>query len=114
MIFDKTYDVVEPGHVYDAHHLQETENPGHVEKTRIVFAKKEPRQPDDKVLVVTLEGTTNEALVDILIDRIQWLQDQVPCAENRKVLQGLNMARDNLALRTKNRIERGVEGTNHQ
>lgn len=109
---DKPYDVLEPGHVYNAHHLALTEEPGHVERTRIAFAKKEPVQPGAKELEITLEGTTNEAIVGILIDRVLYLQDQVPCVENKKVLQGLYMARDAFAARTRDRITRGVEGTN--
>jgi hypothetical protein len=108
---DKPYDVIEPGHVYLAYHLELSEEPGHVEKTKIVFAKKEPVQPGDSELEVTLEGTTNEAVVGILIDRMLYLQSQLECPENKRVLQGLYMARDYLAARTKDRRNRGVEGT---
>lgn len=109
---DKQFVVIEPGHVYDALDTELSEEPGHINKTRIVFMRKEPRQPGDGELEVTLEGTTTEAIVGILIDRMQYLQEKVPCEENKSVLQGLFKARDWLDKRTKNRQERGVEGTN--
>lgn len=109
---DKQFEVIEPGHVYDAFDTELSEEPGHINKTRIVFMRKEPRQAGDSEMEVTLEGTTTEAVLGILIDRVQYLQEQVPCDENKVVLQGLFKARDWLDKRTKNRQARGVEGSN--
>lgn len=111
---DKQFVVIEPGHVYDALDTELSEEPGHINKTRIVFMRKEPIQPGATQLDITLEGTTTEAVLGILIDRVQFLQGLLPCEENKQVLQGLIKARDWLDKRTKNRQERGVEGSNTQ
>lgn len=108
------FTVVEPGHVYDLHDTELSEEPGHVNKTRIQFMRKEPRQAGDSELEVTLEGTTNEAVVAVLLDRMRYLDSANPCPENKRVLQGLSMARDYLEARRKDRTKRGVEGTNKQ
>ncbi len=106
------FEVIEPGHIYSLLHKGEGESAGHTDRTRLTFLKKEPKQPGDSQLVVTLEGTTNEAVLGALIHRIQYLDDKMPCAENGKILQGLFLARDWMDRRAKDRKARGVEGTN--
>lgn len=56
-------------------------------------------------------GTTNEEVIEVLIDRINFLQGQVPCKENEKVLTHLQTARDILVSRSQKRVEQGVQNT---
>jgi hypothetical protein len=61
---------------------------------------------------VGTNGITSEALLAILIDRTQFLQDQVPCQENEAALRHMCDALANFEARTARRIKRQVEGTN--
>lgn len=56
------------------------------------------------------DGTTNEELLDILIDRISFLQTKFPCRENACCITHLEEAQMWLNRRTANRIKRNVEG----
>lgn len=60
------------------------------------------------------DGTTNEEVLEALIDRIQWLQKKVPCRENEIVITKLEESLMWLKKRTQDRLNRGVEGTNIQ
>ena len=61
---------------------------------------------------VGVNGPTNEALLHILINRTEFLDSQFPCEENKKALEHLKAALEAFESRTKNRQDRGVEGTN--
>jgi hypothetical protein len=62
-----------------------------------------------------LNGVTNEALLAIIADRLErFQQGEFPCQENESALHHTKMALDRLRARTKNRIERGVEGKHEQ
>jgi len=62
---------------------------------------------------VGVNGVTNEALLAILIDRMDGFQSGAfACDDNREVLSCLLNAMRWLQERTKGRLERGVEGTN--
>lgn len=56
-------------------------------------------------------GTTNEEVLAMLIDRLEYLQRRLPCDENEGALVNLKMALDTLEYRTELRVEQGVEGT---
>lgn len=57
-----------------------------------------------------LNGWQNEHIVAMLIHRINTLDSLFPCVENKMAIMHLNDALGCLHDRTKNRIERGVEG----
>lgn len=57
------------------------------------------------------EGTTNEEVLEVLIDRMNFLQSRMPCRENAIVITKLEEALLWLNRRTQNRLARGVEGT---
>lgn len=57
-----------------------------------------------------VNGLTNEALLTVLIHRMGVLNTAFPCVENVHVIGNLISALEQLNLRTKDRIERGVEG----
>lgn len=59
-----------------------------------------------------INGVTHEALLAILIDRLDGFQGgQYACAENAKALNALREAQAALQSRTAARVVRGVEGT---
>jgi hypothetical protein len=59
-----------------------------------------------------VNGVTQEALLAILIDRLECFQESKwACDENAIALSNLRAARDVLLERTKKRLARGVEGT---
>lgn len=61
---------------------------------------------------VGVNGITQEALLAVLIDRLECFQDSKwACDENAIALSHLRSARDALLERTKRRLARGVEGT---
>lgn len=63
-----------------------------------------------------VNGIQNEDLLDILIDRLTYLQTfedgKYACKDNEYALLHLRGAKENLLARTAHRIKRGVEGTN--
>ena len=61
---------------------------------------------------VGVNGVTHEALLAILIDRLEGFQaGRYACAENHDALSALKDAMQRLQSRTKARMARGVEGT---
>lgn len=61
---------------------------------------------------VGVNGITHEALIAILIDRLESFQaGPYACVENHNALHQLKYAQHWLQQRTKARMERGVEGT---
>lgn len=59
------------------------------------------------------DGITNEDLIEILIDRIEFLNEgKLRCTENSRAIEYLKGALGALEQRTADRIARGVEGTN--
>ena len=57
------------------------------------------------------DGTSNEEVLAMLIDRMYWLQTLASCRENAIVITKLEEALMWLNKRTANRVKRGVEGT---
>jgi hypothetical protein len=57
-----------------------------------------------------VNGLTNEALLAILIHRMQLLDRKFPCDENKRAIQHMEEALVNLEVRTARRMARGVEG----
>lgn len=57
-----------------------------------------------------VNGTTNEAIIQILVDRIESLNKLAPCRENSLAITHLQEALHWLEHRTKDRVARGVEG----
>lgn len=55
-------------------------------------------------------GTTNEAVLSVVIHRLKCLQGKFPCRENALAITKLEEAKMWLEERTRNRVARGVEG----
>jgi hypothetical protein len=63
------------------------------------------------LLEVGPNGITQEALLAVVIDRLRCFQEgPFPSEENKNALDNAEAALEWLQLRTRNRIERGVEG----
>lgn len=69
---------------------------------------------DNFKLVTISNGTTNEEVLEMLIDRINFLNTKNPCRENSIVITNLETALLWLEKRTKDRIQRGVESKNEK
>ena len=77
------------------------------------FIHKEPRPESPAELETISDGTTNEEVLAVLIDRLQFLNSKFPCRENAIAITKLEEALMWLNRRTEHRKARGVEGT-HQ
>lgn len=75
------------------------------------FIEKEPVYLGSKELRLVNDGTTNEEVIAVLIDRIQFLNAKFPCRENSIVITKLEEALMWLNKRTNDRKARGVEGS---
>lgn len=65
------------------------------------------------VLEVGENGTTIEAIIQVLVDRLEGFQQgPFACTENAEAIYHLKGALTMLTLRTERRKEQGVEGTN--
>lgn len=58
-----------------------------------------------------VNGVTNEAVIEALIDRMGKLQKTLPCRENALAITKLDESLMWLERRTQNRKDQGVEGT---
>lgn len=96
-------------------HKYELENflglPGVPEQT-LQFIEKKPESEGSTTLVPVNDGTTNEEVLAVLIDRMQYLQGKFPCRENALVITKLEESLMWLNKRTADRKARAVEGTN--
>lgn len=93
-----------PGHTYDLPKFEEPTN-----TIRLQFIHKEPLTTGIGLRTVC-DGTTNEDVLDVLIDRMYYLQKQFPCRENAIVITKLEECLMWLNKRTADRIKRNVEG----
>lgn len=97
--------VIDAGHRYDLHNVGEGIQ-------SLIFIKKEPVEGTTELKTVQ-EGTTNEAVLQVLIHRLKCLQEKMPHYLNESAINHLEIALGRLEERTKERKMRGVEGT-HQ
>ena len=101
--------VLTEGHKYE---LDNHENPVGVTNQTLQFIEKKPAGdgfPDGSLVTVN-EGTTNEEVLKVLINRMGSLQAKFPCRENAIVTTHLETALLWLEKRTTDRKARGVEG----
>ena len=74
----------------------------------IQFIQKELKEDGSFELIT--DGTTNEEILRMLIDRMKSLQEKFPCRENAIVITKLEESLMWLNKRTADRTVRGVEG----
>lgn len=97
--------VLVPGHRYIAHNFEDKNGQGQT----IQFIHKEPKGNTTELETVS-DGTTNEELLAVLIDRMYFLQNKFPCRENAIVITNLEESLMWLNKRTADRLKRNVEG----
>lgn len=99
--------VIVPGHRYVANNFENTDG-----GQTIQFIHKKPRDSDEQMteLYTVADGTTNEEMLKVLIDRMNFLQNAFPCRENAIVITKLEESLMWLNKRTEDRKKRGVEG----
>jgi hypothetical protein len=93
------------GHKYELDNFENKEKEGQT----LQFIQKE-LVGSDQYLVTVADGTTNEDVLEVLINRMEYLQGKFPCKENEYAISNLQQALIWLNERTKNRVQRGVEG----
>ena len=84
------------------------------EKQVIQFIEKAPEyHPNGELtgeMSTIYNGTTNEEVMEMLLDRLNKLNDKFPCRENSLAITNLEQSLMWLERRTVNRKARGVEG----
>ena len=100
--------VLVEGHTYELSNFENKEVNGQV----IQFIHKQPKEEGSTELVTVKDGTTNEELLEVLINRMNYLNGKFPCRENAIAITHLETALLWLEKRTADRKKRTVEGTN--
>lgn len=95
-----------PGHKYE---LENFENPGQPGQT-LQFIEKAPVEEGSAILKTVNDGTTNEDVLKVLIDRLKNLGAKFPSRQNSLAATKLEEALMWLENRTAERKARGVEG----
>lgn len=98
--------VLDLGHRYTLENFEfPAENPQVLQ-----FIHKEPLAEGSTELKTVTNGTTNEEVLKILINRMYYLNGKFPCRENSIVITKLEESLMWLEKRTRDRVARGVEG----
>lgn len=74
------------------------------------FIQKAQHSTESPELMTVNDGTTNEEVLKVLIDRLQYLNGKFPCRENAIVITNLQESLMWLNKRTADRLARNVEG----
>lgn len=94
------------GHQYELSNFENKNEAGQI----LQFIHKEPISEGSTELKTVSDGTTNEELLEVLINRMNYLQSKFPCRENAIVITKLEESLMWLNKRTADRIKRNVEG----
>ena len=95
-----------PGHQYELSNFENKDQQGQI----LQFIHKEPKEEGSTELITISDGTTNEEILEVLIDRMNFLQSKFPCRENAIVITKLEESLMWLNKRTQDRMKRNVEG----
>lgn len=99
--------ILTEGHKYVAANFENAEN-----GQTIQFIEKVTSEDAPSILFTLNDGTTNEELILVLLDRLSYLNGKFPCRENSMAITKLDEALLWLNKRTADRIKRNVEGKN--
>lgn len=94
------------GHTYEMSNFENKDSVGQT----IQFIHKESKVENPSELTTISDGTTNEEVLEVLIDRMNFLQSKFPCRENAIVITKLEESLMWLNKRTQDRLKRNVEG----
>jgi len=102
--------VIVPGHRYELSNFENKANEGQ----ELRFIHKEPvidtTSSSAGEMRTVSDGTTNEEVLEVLIDRMNYLQSKFPCRENAIVITKLEECLMWLNKRTADIVKRNVEG----
>ena len=99
--------VLVDGHKYELSNFENKNEQGQT----LQFIQKEPKGEGQVQDLITIsDGTTNEEVIEMLLDRMNYLQSKFPCRENAIAITKLDEALLWLNKRTADRITRNVEG----
>lgn len=98
--------VLTVGHKYELANFEKPEQPGQI----LQFIEKVPIPEGGTTLQTLNDGTTNEEVLAVLVDRLNSLQAKFPCRENAIAITNIETALLWLNKRTADRKARGVEG----
>jgi hypothetical protein len=100
--------IITPGHTYELDSF-EKEFP---QILQFIHKEREASYEGavDGKLYTVKDGTTNEEVIEVLINRLEFLNNKSSCIENIFALQKLREALMWLEQRTKIRLKQGVEG----
>jgi len=98
--------ILTPGHKYELANFEQPDQPGQV----LQFIEKVPAALGSTELRTVNDGTTNEEVLRVLVDRLNSLQGKFPCRENSIAITHIETAALWLEKRTADRKARGVEG----
>jgi len=96
---------IRPGHAYKLTNFENKETWQFLQ-----FIEKEPKFQGSNEMITLHDGTTNEEVLAMLIDRCQGLFDKFPSEETANAIVHMKAALEQFELRTARRIARGVEG----
>lgn len=99
--------IITPGHKYELSNFEQPDTPGQ----QLQFIQKEPSASDNTVLLTVNDGTTNEEVLEMLIDRLKFLSNKLPSRQTSLAVTKCEEALFWLKDRTEKRKARGVEGT---
>lgn len=103
-----------PGHRYVLNHFENPEfgqTIQFIQKERVPAGVGADGVAHPEQLVTISDGTTNEEVLKMLIDRMENLNAKIPNPFTTDAIQHCSMALKRLEERTAERMARGVEGT---
>jgi hypothetical protein len=101
--------VLVEGHRYELENFERKREL--VQFLQFIHREKKIDDHGEEHFVTTTDGTTNEEVLKVLIDRMYSMQMKAPCRENSIVITKLEECLMWLEKRTRDRQARGVEGT---
>ena len=99
--------ILTPGHKYELDNFEKPQ-----ERQLIQFIEKVPVKEGGAELRTVKDGTTNEEVLAMLVDRLRFIHDKVPSRQSALAITKIEEALMWLNNRTTERKSRGVEGTN--
>jgi len=101
-------EIIKVGHSYG---LKDFESGEHIQEIHFIYKK--PVADGSTEMVTVNPGTTNEEVLEVLLDRMEHLNKKFPDKWNYQAILHMRLALEALETRTAERKKRNVEGT-HQ
>ena len=99
--------ILTEGHKYT---LDNFEDPSTYQEIQFIEKEIDPDSDEPGAIRTVNDGTTNEEVLAVLINRLQYLYYKFPSKETFRAIESCEYALENLQRRTEDRIKRGVEG----